>query len=79
MVLELLHQQLNLLIFFSLATRACQAFGAMEAAAIQPTRAAPTMDASSNRIRRRLGIRSRISHLSLRRLQWPGYSLYEGF
>ena len=37
------------------------------------------MDASSNRIRRGLGIRSQISHFSLRRLQWAGYSLYEGF
>ena len=53
--------------------------GAMDAAAIQPTSAAPTMDASSDRIRRGLGIRSRISHFSLRRSQWAGYSPYKGF
>ena len=48
----------------------------MEAAMIQPTRAAP-MDASSNRIRRGLCIRSQISHFILRGLRWP--SLHKGF
>ena len=78
MILELPQQRLNLLIV-SQATRSRKCYRGHGGVEIQPTSSAPTMDAISNRIRRRLGIRFRISHFSLRRLRWAGYSLHKGF